>query len=212
MNFMTGQVSAYASTDLTVDVSVAKGSGSFADWVIAIAGAPGGPGVIGPAGPTPDIMVTFSDGVTDSDPGNGLLKFNNVLPGSTTQLFIDNLDRYGTSIASWLDSFDDSTNTTLRGTIKLLQVSDPSKYARFNVVGAVVDGTGCRKIPVAHVLSSGSFANGAILAIDFVRTGFRSMRRGAQSRTTNATDTTVPGNHLLTLRDSVGALTRRSFQ
>lgn len=173
-NYMAGQVTSYLGTDLSVDVKVTEGSGTFTDWVIAVAGAPGATGLTGltgPVGPTPDIMVTFSDGVTDSDPGNGLLKFNNAAPASTTQFFIDNLDRYGTSIATWLDSFDDSTNTALRGTVKLVQVSDPTKYARFNVVGAVVDGTGYRKIPVAHVLSRGTFTNGAILAIDFVRTG-----------------------------------------
>lgn len=173
-NSMAGQVSAYSGTDLTVDVTSVKGSGTFDDWVIAVAGAPGGqglPGLQGPIGPTPDIMVTFSNGVTDSDPGNGLLKFNNASPASTTQLYVDNLDRYGTGIASWLDSFDDSTNTALRGAIKLVQVSDPTRYARFNVVGAVVDGSGYRKVPVSHVVSNGAFTNGAILAVDFVRTG-----------------------------------------
>ncbi|MBX9911207.1 MAG: hypothetical protein K2Z25_21195 [Beijerinckiaceae bacterium] len=174
LNYMTGQVTAYTGTTLTVDVTVVGGSGTFADWAIAIAGSPGSiglTGATGATGPTPNVQVTFSTGTTDSDPGNGLLKFNNASPASTTQIYADNLDRNGTSITAWLDSFDDSTNTALRGTIKIVQISDPTKLAIFNVTGAVVDGTGYRNIPVAYVLHSSAFTNGAVLAIEFVRTG-----------------------------------------
>lgn len=174
LNYMTGQVTAYTGTTLTVDVTVVGGSGTFADWAIAIAGSPGSiglTGTTGATGPTPNVQVTFSTGTTDSDPGNGLLKFNNASPASTTTIYADNLDRNGTSITAWLDSFDDSTNTALRGTIKIVQVSDPTKFAIFNVTGAVVDGTGYRKIPVAYVLHSSAFTNAAVLAIEFVRTG-----------------------------------------
>lgn len=174
LNYMTGQVTAYTGTTLTVDVTVVGGSGTFADWAIAIAGSPGSiglTGATGATGPTPNVQVTFSTGTTDSDPGNGLLKFNNASPASTTQIYADNLDRNGTSITAWLDSFDDSTNTALRGTIKIVQISDPTKFAIFNVTGSVVDGTGYRKIPVAYVLHSSSFTNAAVLAIEFVRTG-----------------------------------------
>lgn len=174
LNYMTGQVTAYTGTTLTVDVTVVGGSGTFADWAIAIAGSPGSiglTGATGATGPTPNVQVTFSTGTTDSDPGNGLLKFNNASPASTTQIYADNLDRNGTSITAWLDSFDDSTNTALRGTIKIVQISDPTKFAIFNVTGSVVDGTGYRKIPVAYVLHSSAFTNAAVLAIEFVRTG-----------------------------------------
>lgn len=174
LNYMTGQVTAYSGTTLTVDVAVVGGSGTFADWAIAIAGSPGSIGLTGATGsigPTPNVQVTFSTGTTDSDPGNGLLKFNNASPASTTQIYADNLDRNGTSITAWLDSFDDSTNTALRGTIKIVQISDPTKFAIFNVTGAVVDGTGYRKVPVAYVLHSSTFTNAAVLAIEFVRTG-----------------------------------------
>jgi hypothetical protein len=50
-NFMYGQVTAYAGTALTVNVTVIGGSGSQADWIIGVAGARGATGAPGPAGP-----------------------------------------------------------------------------------------------------------------------------------------------------------------
>jgi len=48
VNFMTGTVTSYATTTLQVSVEVIGGSGTLADWTIAISGAPGsaGPAVI----------------------------------------------------------------------------------------------------------------------------------------------------------------------
>jgi hypothetical protein len=174
VNYMAGQVTGYVGAALTVNVTVTAGSGTFSDWSIYVAGSPGatGPaGATGAMGVTPDYQFLFSDGTTDSDPGNGLLKQNNAAVASTTQLYIDNLERNGSSITAWLDSFDDSTNTALRGTITIVQLSDPTKIAVFNVTSAVVDGTGYRKVPVAYVSGPGGFTNAAVLAMRFSRTG-----------------------------------------
>jgi len=47
-NYMYGVVTAYASTSLTVDVQAVGGSGTLADWKIAVAGIRGATGATGP--------------------------------------------------------------------------------------------------------------------------------------------------------------------
>ncbi len=174
VNYMAGQVTAYSGTSLTVNVTVTLGSGTFSDWTIAVAGSPGAQGTTGATGATgatPDVQFSFSTGVTDSDPGNGLIKLNNAAAASATQIFVDDLERNGNSITSWVDAFDDSTNTALRGQIVMVQISDPTKFAVFNVTGAVTAASGYRKVPVAYVAGPGGFTNAAVIAVRFSRTG-----------------------------------------
>ena len=44
-------------------------------------------------------------------------------------------------------------------------------YAIFTIIGDVVDGIGYRKVPVSHVMSSGTFIEGLPVAVSFARTG-----------------------------------------
>ncbi|RWE78800.1 hypothetical protein [Mesorhizobium sp.] len=114
---------------------------------------------------------TFSTTTTDADPGNGTIRANNATFASVTQLFADNLDAGGASITAFLDGLDDSTTTTNRGTLRLSNVADPTIYQEYIVTGAVVDGTGYRKIPVSPVASAGALTNGMPLVLTFARTG-----------------------------------------
>lgn len=133
-------------------------------------GAAGTPGGTGPTGPVIAIKYTFSTTTTDSDPGSGNLRFNSGTIGSVTNLYFDNLDALGNSATAFLDATDDSTNTALRGTLTFVNVNTPTDILIFNVTGAVVDGTGYRKVPVAWVQGSLP-SNGATLAVSFARTG-----------------------------------------
>lgn len=49
-NYMTGQVTAYSGTSLTVDIAHVGGSGTHADWNIFVAGRPGDKGTKGDTG------------------------------------------------------------------------------------------------------------------------------------------------------------------
>jgi hypothetical protein len=57
-------------------------------------------GAQGQIGEMPGWRFNFSTSVTDSDPGNGILRFNSSTVGSVTTLIVDNLDRFGNSINS----------------------------------------------------------------------------------------------------------------
>lgn len=115
--------------------------------------------------------LTYSTTVTDADPGAGTFRFNNATFASITQIFVDNTDAGGSTITALLDLVDDSTTTAARGIIRLQKTGDPTVYRDFTVNGAVVDGTGYRKIPVTPIQSSGTWTNGNSFSFTFFRTG-----------------------------------------
>ncbi|CAH1658773.1 hypothetical protein CHELA1G11_12858 [Hyphomicrobiales bacterium] len=128
-------------------------------------------GAAGPAGPVIAASWNFSTTTTDADPGNGNVRLNHATPASATFLYFDNLDAGGATVTAWLDALDDSTTSGNKGTIRLAMVDTPTTFADYRVTGAVVDGTGYRKVPVAYVTGSGTPTNGAKLAFSFARTG-----------------------------------------
>lgn len=141
-------------------------------------GATGPQGIQGNAGPTGPtgssgldggIKYTFSQTTTDADPGSGTMRFNNATMASVSQLYVDNDDADVNSMTSWLDSFDDSTTSSNRGYIYLRQ-QGTGTVAIFQVTGAVVDGTGYRKVPVSYVSGSRP-TDASTLFMFFARTG-----------------------------------------
>ena len=118
---------------------------------------------------TGGLGFTFSTTTTDSDPGNGNLRLNNASAASATFLYVDNQDADGLSASAWLDTFDDSASA-LKGTLYLRDGSTGA-FAIFKVTGAVVDGTGYRKIPVSYVTGGGSFTNANRVGLAFAATG-----------------------------------------
>jgi len=139
---------------------------------------PQGPqGVQGPQGPQGDagvsagLLYAFNTDTTDSDPGNGQLKFNNATISSVTQIFTDNLENGGGDVSSFIDTWDDSTDPNVKGIIKITKRGAENNFAVFNITGSVVNGTGYRKVTVSHVSSSGSFSASDILSVLFSRTG-----------------------------------------
>lgn len=124
----------------------------------------------GTNGFTPGFQFTL-DGTSqaDSDPGSGLFRFNNVTLSSVTELYFDNLDKSGTDVTAWIDSFDDPSGLS-KGQLRIQVSDDPAKYVLFLVNGAIVDGTGYRKVPVEYVVGT-SFADTDIVSVSFLPYG-----------------------------------------
>lgn len=129
----------------------------------------------GPTGATGPVVATrfnFDTVTTDADPSNGNVRFNNATPSSVTLIYLDNVEAAGgITVSSFIDTFDDSTNPSGKGTLTFKDVNDPSKFVIFTVTGAVVDGSGYRKVPVTWVAGSGGFTAGAALGMSFDRAG-----------------------------------------
>jgi len=104
------------------------------------------------------LFYRFSDAVTDSDPGAGYLRLNNLTIGSATAAYLDNLDANGADVSGVLDSWDDQGTPSARGQLWLRSIADPSAFHAFKVTDAVLDGTGYRKLALTYVGGSGGFA------------------------------------------------------
>ena len=103
--------------------------------------------------------MTWSSSTSDADPGAGKIAFNNGTLSSVSILYVDDADDASADISSFVQSWDDVTNTTARGIVTVTKEGTPSTYALFKVSGAVTDASGYTKVPVTHVVSSGSFSN-----------------------------------------------------
>lgn len=174
-NYMHGRVTAYSGTSLTVEVTNVGGSGTLADWTITISGtrgATGSTGATGAQGAMAAVPYNYSTTTTDSDPGSGNLRFNHATPASATEAYIDNENRSAADVSAWLDTLDDNGNSSLRGTLYIYVPATPGVNFRiYSVTGSVVDGTGYRKLTIAHVAGGGSFTNGAEIDLLFVPRG-----------------------------------------
>lgn len=151
-----GTTTAGATTASPSVTNSGNSSAAVLNFVIP-RGAPGG------------LLYKFATTTTDSDPGAGNVRFNNATPASVDRVYFNNADANGNTVTGWLDAADDSTNT-VKGALIFRQLSN-GRVITFNVTGSVVDGTGYRKLTVAHTAGSTLFDNDAELSVEFVRAG-----------------------------------------
>jgi len=174
--------STFTVSNTTLAFSTAPPSGTNNIEVVhGAALAEAGPaGATGPAGAASTVAgprgqggveYNFESTTTDTDQGNGKVFLNHASVSSATILFLDDVDANGVNLNSYIDTFDDSTTTGLRGTIHLVEIANPVNYAIFNVTGAVTSASTYSKVAVTHVASGGSFTDGNAMSVLFVRTG-----------------------------------------
>lgn len=118
---------------------------------------------------TGSVTFNFSTTTTDSDPGSGNVRFNNASPASTTFVYFDNNESGGADVSAWLDSFDDSSSTT-KGHLYVREGANGA-FAVFIVTGAVINGAGYRKVPVAYLSGGGTFQNTQMVGANYSATG-----------------------------------------
>jgi hypothetical protein len=138
-----------------------------------LTGNPGQDGFDGQHGGAITIEYTFSNLTADADPGNGNLRLNSSAQNASNGIRVDLLDVHGTDWTTVLDSLDDSTNTALKGHIRVVHATDAGKWILFALTGSVVTATGYRNISVTVVSSSSTspFTNGDPIVFAFSRTG-----------------------------------------
>ena len=136
-------------------------------------GDTGDTGSQGPQGDTggSGLAMTFSNSTSDADPGAGKIAFNNGTLSSVSILYVDDADDAGSDISSFVQSWDDISNAVARGIIQITKEGTPTTYANFKVTGAVTNATGYTKVPVTHIVSSGTFSNTNGIEVNFNYSG-----------------------------------------
>ena len=117
-------------------------------------------------------QFTYSTTTTDSDPGSGVVRFNNSTIGSATIMYVDDLDAAGTDVSAWVQSFDDvAGNATNRGRIRVSKSNTLDTWHVFKVSDAVVDASGYTKVNLTYIDGAGTLANNDKVFISFVASG-----------------------------------------
>ena len=134
-------------------------------------GSTGSTGSTGAAGTNSQLSMTWSSSTSDADPGAGKIAFNHGTLSSVSILYVDDADDASADISGYVQSWDDVSNTTARGIVTITKEGTASTYATFKVSGAVTDASGYTKVPVTHVVSSGSFSNTDGVGVHFSYSG-----------------------------------------
>ena len=117
------------------------------------------------------VLFTFDAGVDDADPGAGKLRFDNADLTLVTAAYVDNLEVGGADVTALLDFMDNSTNPGGKAVLGFKEGAT-GKVAFYRLTGAVVDGAGYRKLPLAFLSSSaGGFTAGNLVGMAFAISG-----------------------------------------
>ena len=139
----------------------------------------------------------FDTSTSMADPGSGDVRFNNATPASVTQLAISNTFSGGSDISDFIVTWDDSSNTALRGTLTFRNSVDATQFLVFSINGAITDNGAWLQIPVAHVSGSTLPASADGLFLGFVRTGDTGTGDMTSTGSTMTGDLTMSGSSVV---------------
>ncbi len=133
-------------------------------------GTTGTTGTTGATGPNAGLDYAFNT-ATSGDPGSGKLLFNNATLASVTQVNISETGRNSEALATVIATWDDSTNTSHYGHLRIFDVADRTKFLECEITGTITDAGSYRTIPVTYTAGGTLPSNNAVLAVMFERTG-----------------------------------------
>jgi hypothetical protein len=131
-------------------------------------------GPVGPAGVDgtgAGAKYLWNTSIAAADPGSGHISANNAVVTAITQVRISKNTSVPQDIGPFLNTIDDSTSQTNKGTITLLSRNDQTNFAIFSVIGNLVDNGTFITVPVLFSSSAGAFANEGPIQALFSRTG-----------------------------------------
>jgi hypothetical protein len=134
-------------------------------------GTTGDTGATGSTAGTSGLGMTWDNSTSDADNGAGKIAWNHATISSATVLYVDDADDASADISGFVQSWDDVSNSTARGYVQITKEGATGTYAVFKVNGAVTDASGYTKVPVAHVVSAGSFSDDDGVGVQFVQSG-----------------------------------------
>lgn len=149
-------------------------NGSFAaNDPISVAFAAAGTGTNGATGATgPNAGLDYAfNTATSGDPGSGKLLFDSATIASVSQVNISETGRNSEALAAVIATWDDSTNTSHYGHLRIFDVADRTKFVELEITGTITDAGSYRTIPVTYTAGGTLPSNNAVLAVMFERTG-----------------------------------------
>ena len=162
-------------------------------------GDTGATGATGSTAGTSGLGMTWSSSTSDADPGAGKIAFNHGTVSSVSVLYVDDADDAGADISTFVQSWDDVTNTVAKGYVQITKEGTTGTYALFKVSGAVTDASGYNKVAVTHVVSNGSFSNEDGVGVQFVQSGADSDMTSFTLAGTSGSNQTITNGNTVTI-------------
>ena len=138
--------------------------------------------------------MTWESTTSDADPVAGKIAWNHATIASATVLYVDDADDASADITSYVQSWDDVSNSTARGIVTITKEGTASTYAVFKISGAITDASGYTKVPVTHVVSSGSFSDNDGVGVHFQYSGIEGTAPSFIQEGTNFTNSLLIGH------------------
>lgn len=132
-------------------------------------GAAGATGATGATGPNTGLDYAWST-ATSGDPGSGKILANNATLASATAIHISYTGRNAEALSALIATWNDSTNTTHYGHLRIFTVADRTEYIEAEVTG-LTDNTTYATLAVTVTAAGGSPSANDVLAVMFERTG-----------------------------------------
>ncbi len=143
-------------------------------------------------------QFTYSTTTTDSDPGSGIIRFNNTTLASATAAYVDDLEANGTDVSAWLLSFDDVTgNATNRGRIRVSKSNTLDTWHVWKITGASTDASGYVKLALTYIDGAGSLAADDKVFLSFTASGEDGAIPGYYYKFATSTTDSDPGGGYL---------------
>lgn len=130
-------------------------------------------------------FTSDTDSTADSDPGNGLFKWNNATQGSATVLYFDNLTADGITSATFFASLGSG------GFIYLQQSDDASKWQLWKWTATPTAGAGYYKFTVTLQANGGTIADAKTVYTDWSSTAAAGSFTSQEVDGTPSTTTTL---------------------
>ena len=130
-------------------------------------------GASGTNGINAGYTYSFETSTTMAAPGTGGIRFNSATAASITAVAISNstADSGNPSIATSIDTWDDSTSPTDRGRLIVKKIGAPQVFVELRITGGNTGLTGANQIAVAYVAGPAGFSAADGLSVQFVATG-----------------------------------------
>lgn len=162
-DYWEGVITAYTSGSgaLVFTADKATNTATHADWNINLAGeigsngSNGAAGATGASGPVP-IDYTFSTS-TSTGPASGTIRASVATFTGSFNLYISETDRLGNNLSAFIQSWDDSTNPTTKGTLEIIDLTTPANRTYLKITGSVTDNGTDDTVPVTYVSGATSF-------------------------------------------------------
>ncbi len=112
----------------------------------------------------------FDSATADADPGPGRFRLNHADPTLATMMYVDDISASDFAVGPLLARWG-MGSSLIKGTVNLSSAANDGDFAGYEVIGAVADGGGYRKIPIAAIGAPSAWADGAEIMISFAPRG-----------------------------------------